>query len=398
VTLLLLVLAAGLSVAWVRAPQTGGNTVVGEVTNGTPGGTVPDDLTVMLHTFSEMGTGAAPEETGTYTTTLTEERSFRFEDVPLQEGTTVVARVTYDGVTHVSEFATVEQGPISLPVTIYETTEDPADIVISQLHLFLNQMGERIQIGTYAVIGNTGNRTYIGTPFDGVRTTWSVQLPDGAENLMFEDAELGGRFLALEDGFADTRSLPPGDARFEVSFTYELPFDENMEIAQSFDVPVRAAVLVLPEGDWRLRGENIASESTLETQMGAALSYTAGPLSAGEPLAFTVVPRTSGDSSPSSGRTAQNGSSNSLAAGIAALVVAGVVVALMWRDGVHPGDDVHPRAPSPGPIPAEVRSQVETIAALDRDFDDGKVSKTAYRERRRSLKRRLHQTLSDQGR
>ncbi len=390
-TLLLLVLAAGLSVAWARAPQTEGRTVVGEVTNSTPGGAVPDDLTVMLHTFSEMGAASAPEETGTYTTTLTGERSFRFEGIALQEGATVVARVTYDGVTYVSEFAAVEQeqGTISLPVTIYETTEDATDIAISQLHLFVNQMGNSVQIGTYAVIGNNGNRTYIGTPVDGVRTTWSVQLPDQAENLTFEHAELGGRFLALEDGFADTRSLLPGDARFETSFTYELPFEETMEIAQSFDVPVRAAVLVLlkrSDGDWQLRGEDVTSESTLETQMGPALSYTAGPLGAGEPLTFSIVPSTSSGSSPPPGRTAEGRSSNGLALGVVALVVAGVVVALMWR------------APSPGPVPTSVRPQVEAIAALDRDFEDGNVSEASYRQRRRSLKRRLHQTLSDQDR
>jgi len=375
-TLAFLLLLAGLSVAWVPDPQTQSGVVLGELVNGTPGGAVPDDLLVTLHVFSDM------EETRTYTTTVTGERSFRFEDVSFREGQTLVARVAYDGVTYVSDFATVEeeQDALSLPVTVYETTQDPAEISISQLHLFVNIMGDRTQVGVYAVIGNAGSRTYTGSPADAVSTTWSAKLPDGAESLQFDGAELGGRFVALEDGFADTRPVLPGGASLETSFTYELPFQEGVQIEQVFDVPVRAAVLVLPEGDWGLRGPGITSEGTLDTQMGAALSYTAGPLAADEPLAFRLVSQSAGTSSapndePSSG----------LAMGIAALVMAGVAVTLMWR------------APSPDPIPPKLRPQVEALAALDHDFQRGGVSEESYREKRRSLKRRLRETLAGQG-
>lgn len=369
----LLLLVASLTVAWVPGPQTQSGTVLGEVVNGTPGGSVPNDLTVTLHAFSEM------EETRTYTTTVTGERSFRFEGVSYKEGQTVVARVVYAGVTYVSGFATVEDGQesISLPVTIYETTQDPANVTISQLHLFVNQIGELIQVGEYAVMANGGSRTYVGATNEGVTTTWTAKLPESAENLQFDGAELGGRFVSVDDGFADTRPIPPGGASVETSFTYELPFQEGTEIEQSFDVPVRAVVLVLPEGDWGLRGAGISSEGTLDTQMGAALSYTAGPLSAGEPLAFTVVPKSS-----SALETPRTPSSNGLALGIVALIVAGAVVALVWR------------APSPGPVPEEARTQVAAIAKLDREFESGRLPEQSYRKKRRSLKRRLRQALS----
>jgi hypothetical protein len=371
--LLLPLLLAGVSLAWVREPQTQIAPVLGEVMNGTPGGRVPDDLAVTLHLFSDM------EETSTYTTTLMEDHSFRFEEVCLEEGHTVVARVVYEGVTYVSEFATVEQGreTLSLPVTIYETTQDLGEISITQLHLFVNQVSERIQIGTYLVIGNAGSRTYVGTPAEGASTTWSAQLPEGAENLQFDGAQLEGRFVALDGGFADTRPIPPGGASVETSFTHEMNFREGMEIRQSFDVPVRAAVLVLPEGDWRLQGAKLTSEGRLDTQMGAALSYTAGPLSANELLSFTIVPGASGPS-----RTPEGTSTNGVVFGIAALVMAGVAIAFMWRK------------PSPGPVPVEMRAQVEAIAALDREFESGRLPEKRYREKRRSLKRRLRQTLS----
>jgi hypothetical protein len=376
-TLVFCLLIAGLSVAWVGNLQAQSGTVLGEVTNGTPGENVPEGLIVTLHAFSEM------EETQTYTATVSEERSFRFEQISYEEGDTLVARVAYGGVTYVSEFATVEQGQetISLPVTIYETAEDPSSVAISQLHLFVDRVGEQIQVGAYAVIGNSANRTYVGSSVDGIRKTWSASLPEGATNLQFDGAELGARFIAEEDGFADTRPIPPGDASIETSFSYEIPLREGVAVEQSFDLPVRAVVLVVPEADWGLRGPDISSEGVLDTQMGKALSYTAGPLDAGELLAFTIAPRSS-----SAPEMPDAQGSSDLALGIGALVVAVVAVALMWR------------APSPGPIPEKARTQVEAIAALDGDFEDGRLSEHSYLEKRRALKQQLRQTLSGQRR
>ena len=372
-TLLFLFIAAGLSIAWRQTFQPGDGMVIGEVVNGTPGGAIPPNLSVTLHTFSGM------EETGVHTTTVSAEGSYRFEEIALEEGETLVARAVYEGVTYVSEFVTVEpeQETVSLPVTIYETTADRADVTVSQLHVFVNQVGERVQVGTYAVIGNAGNRTYVGSPQDSVRTTWSARLPDGAENLQFDSAELGGRFIPLTNGFADTRPVPPGAATSETSFTYEIPLREGMEIEQSLDLPVRAAVLVLPEGAWRLEGAGLSPEGMLETQMGPALSYTTGPLGAGEPLAFRLVPLGTERSTVPSGD-----SSNGLAFGIASLVLAAVGVALLWR------------SPAPGPVPERIRAQIEAIAFLDERFEDEQVPEKAYREERRALKRRIRRKLS----
>lgn len=369
-------LCALLSVAWAYETQSPGGRVVGEVTNGTPTGGVPDDLVVTLHAFSGM------EETGAYTTTVASDRAFLFEDVSFGEGETLVARTVYDGVTYFSEFAPVEPGQqeLSLPITIYETTDDRGSVSVAQLHVFLEQSGERLQIGQYCVVNNGGDRTYVGSPAagSGISTTWSVKLPSGAENLRFDSGQLGGRFVATENGFADTRAIPPGQAGVEASFTYDVPYSsEGLGVEQAFDVPVSSVVLVLPGGRLGLEGSGLSSEGTLETQMGPAVSYTAGPLNAGDPLSFTVVPR-----EPAAAGTRQE-ASNGLTVGIVALAMAGGAVYWLWR------------SPLPGAAPPEARSQVEAIATLDRDFEEGHVPQEAYRKKRRDLKRRLRESLSD---
>lgn len=368
-------LAASLSIAWAYDAQDLVGTVVGEVTNGTPDGGVPDDLTVTLHVFSGM------EETGVYTTALTSDREFRFEEVSFQEGETLAARTMHEDVAYFSEFLTAEsdQQEVSLPITIYETTDASGDVGVAQLHIFVEKADARLQIGQYCVISNNGVRTYVGSPRSesGESTTWSVRLPGDAQNLRFDGGELGGRFVATQSGFADTRAVPPGNAGVEASFTYELPYPEEFEIEQAFDVPVNAVVLVLPGGNLGLEGDGLSSEGTLETQMGPAVSYTAGPLDAGEPLSFAVVER---EETASGTRSAD--ASGGLAVGIVALAVSGGAGYWLWR------------SPPPGPVPAEVRSEVETIAALDRDFEEGRVSEKVYRKKRQALKRRLRERLS----
>jgi hypothetical protein len=321
------------------------------------------------------------EETDTYTTPLTADNAFHFSGVALDAGRTLVARTVHDGVTYVSEFTALEpdQQQIQLPIVIYETTEDRGNIVIAQLHIFVNQMGERLQVGEYCVISNTGDRAYVGRVNSAVdeNTTWSVALPDGAENLRFEGADLGGRFVALDDGFADTRPLIPGTASVEASFTYDLPYSRGLGLRQTFDVPVNAAVLVLPEGDLALKGDQLSPEEKLDTEMGTAFSYRAGPLDGGEPLGFAVVPRAlNGSATKPAERT------DGLAVGIAALAAAGAAVYWMWR------------SPAPGPVPSQFRSQAEAIAALDRDYEAGLIPQNKYRQRRTSLKRRLRDQLS----
>jgi hypothetical protein len=53
------------------------------------------------------------------------------------------------------------------------------------------------------------------------------------------------------------------------------------------------------------------------------------------------------------------------------------------------------RSPLPQKMPLEARSRVEAIVALDRDFEEGRIRQDAYRKKRRALKRRLRESLSD---
>ncbi len=367
-----------LTIGWSPYPQEQGIVVTGQVTNGTLDGTVPADLPVTLHTFSEM------EETGVYTTTLTPDNSFYFDDVALEEGNSVRARVVYQDVAYFSDFVEAEQAELELPVTIYETTEDPSDVQITQLHLFVNKVGDHIQVGEYHLVGNTGDRTFVGVENaeTGQQTTLNIFLPDGAEGLSFDGPGLGERFLEQENGFADSEPILPGDTTVDLLFSYELSYREGMQVERIFDAPVVSiALLLYHDGSGLvLEGEGIIPGDAKEK----AITYMAGPLEAGSPFVFKLVAGSPAMSpAPAGVAPSRNNTARETAIGLAALAVAVAVVYWMYR------------SPAPGPLPSQARPVVEKIAALDADFEAGRVAEGAYRKKRGSLERQVRASLKE---
>lgn len=376
-------LALLLTTGWAPAPQEGRAAVVGQVTNGTSGGTVPAGLLVTLHV------SVGVEETGTYTATLAADGAFRFDDLAVEGGEMFVTRVVYQDVAYISDLATFDPGQeeLSLPVVIYETTEDSSSILVTQLHVFISMVEERLQIEEYYLVSNTGDRTYIGVEDaeTGQRVTLTITPPDGAESMRFDNAGLGERYLEREEGFADTEPILPGTATVEVLLDYDLPYREGLRVERTFDVPVASVVLVLPDEGMALEGAGLTPEGTMDTQMGPALSYIAGPLAVGEPLAFTLVARSQvvAPSAPAGSSPARN-TAREISVGLVALAAAMVAVYLLWR------------SPPPGALPARARPLVEAIAALDADFEAGQVAEKSYRNKRKTLKRQLRALLADQ--
>jgi len=381
-------LLALLTVGWTSHPQEETLAVVGQVINGTPGALVPTGLEVTLHVFAD-----AEEEVDTYTTTLAADGSFAFEGLAAVEGRTYVVQVTYQGVDYFSESGSPQAGQreLSLPVTIYETTEDPASIQVAQLHIFMVGMGDHMQVGEYYLVGNAGDRTYVGSedPQTGERVTLRFTVPEGAEGLSFDGPGLGERFVEQEGGFADTEPVPPGTVSSAVLFHYELPYHEGLQVERVFEMPVASVVLVMGQGELAPEGPGLTPAGVVDTQMGPALSYTAGPLAVGEPLAFTLVPApppAPAAAVPSTTATPVRNPARETAVGLVALAAATVAIYLLWRP------------PAPGPVPVLIRPLVEEIAALDEEYEAGKVPERMYRKQREDLTRRARAALKRGGR
>ena len=217
--------------------------------------------------------------------------------------------------------------------------QDASAIEATQLHFFVTRSEGGLAIGEYYLLSNTGEQTYEGVedPQSGERVTVYFTLPEGAQGLRFDGSGLGERFVEVEGGFADTEPIPPGLATVEVLFTYELPYREGMQIRRTFGVPVASVVLVVAEDGLALEGDGVVPAGTLDTQMGPALSYTAGPLQVGEPLVFSVVAGTESAPVAPVASSPTRDTTREVAIGLVAIAAALAVAYLLWR------------SPAPGP-------------------------------------------------
>ena len=367
----------------VAAQATGDGVVTGSVTNGTPGGTIPGGSPVTLRFFS----GA--EWTNTYTSTLEAEGTFRFADLEAEAGNDFMARIVYQDVTYYSEPTNLD-GEVVADIRIYETTDDPSLVQIDQAHLFIVPTGDMLQIAEYYLLGNTGERTYIGADQgDGDwRTTVAFTVPPAAVGLAFDGLGLGERFVGGATSFADSLPIPPGTATIDVDFSYELTYEEGLELTRELSVPVKSVVIIVNGSEIGLEGPGVEFGGMMDTQMGPAASYTAGPYPAGVPFMLRFVPQDSDVSAsmeaavpadPSGPRQRDPGS-EALIGGVI-LVVAALVAYQVWQ-----------AQPTP-PMPDAARDTVADIVALDERYANDDLTDQEYERKQAAIKHKVRSYL-----
>ncbi|MGC9395425.1 MAG: hypothetical protein ACP5J4_11275 [Anaerolineae bacterium] len=366
----------------VLAQDTGGIVVTGSVTNGTPGGGLPVGDPVTLRFYSQG------EWTAIYTTTLSADGTFRFADFAMDAGSDFVTHIVYQEVDYYSSPTKLAGGTdVVTDIAIFEPTTDPSGVVIDQMHYFIAPSGDSVRIAEYYLIGNTGDRTYIGTEnADGTRTTITFTPPAGARELFFDGPGLNERFVGDMAHFADTRPIPPGATVIDVDFSYQLPFTDGMRIERVVDLPITSVALIVSSESLGLSGSGLNPQGMMNTQMGPAASYAAGPLAAGEPLAFTFVPQTMTVTTTGSGTTARTRTANPTRdafLGAVVLALAAFVGYRLWKPASVP------------PPPEAARPLLEAIAALDTRFAAGDLPEEAYHREREALKQQLAALLQD---
>ncbi|MBC7236200.1 MAG: carboxypeptidase regulatory-like domain-containing protein [Chloroflexi bacterium] len=278
-----LALALALWIPSANAEQTQG-AVVGQVTNGTPGGGSVADLEVTLRILTNQGAAE------TLSARTDAEGRFRFEGVPKGPETRYMAQVSYQDVIYSSSLPAFEpeQNEITTTVTVYETTTDKEHIRTARAHLLLNAHEGSLVVTEMHVLDNAGDRTYIGTEeLEGRRWVSRFWLPQGIRALTFEDGTLGGRFLAIAGGFVDAEPLWPG--RTSVVFSYILDCGgQGCDLGRDLTWPIENLNVLLPARGMQILSDQVRYESTLEAQGREFANYVGRNLATGTRLALRV--------------------------------------------------------------------------------------------------------------
>lgn len=360
--------------------------VNGKVINGS-GGDVPQDLDINLHGLDGMSIVI------TDTTRADQDGIFTFQDVEMPAGRRFLATTEYQGAAYASEDAIADGSTdeINLEITLYETTTDTSVLSADGLHIFFDfsQPGV-VTVGQWFIISNRGNKVVI--PAEQGSPVVSFTLPEGAQNLRFQDGVLGERYVETPNGFGDTAAIMPGSSSEQLVYAYDLPVENNMEISQLLGIPVDTVVVFLPEGSYKVKSESLQDDGVSDVQGATFHMYSGGNLNAGDQLKMSLY--TSIFPDLKIGSMAVPLVPVGIALGIfgLVLVVTGVLLYKNYRTREEEQTDTS--SPPVKPIEKEnPDSLMDAIIALDDLYKEGKLPEQAYVQRRAELKAQLKDTL-----
>jgi mono/diheme cytochrome c family protein len=356
-------------------------TVSGTVVNQTAGGSVPADLALNLHAISPDQNAQAQ----TFQGTVNSDGSYHFDNVPIQTGWQYLLTTSYEDAIFNSDVITADgsQSQLDIPLTIYEVTDDPADIQINGLLMMVQTttQANQLQVVQIASFSNTSDHAFVRSS-DGVSV--SIKLPAGATYQDFS----GGSYLVSADGtdIADVQPVLPGNSHvMHVAFT--VPYSGTANIAQTLDYPLNGQVeVLLDSSSMSVSGTGMAALGTRQLGSGSYFSYGGVfTRAAGESLSYGI----GGAAQTTPTATGGNGLST------VAYVLIGIgLLAIGAAFGFFMRERTSPSPAANGKLNAN--ALIKQIADLDLSYQNGEVAEAHYQKQRGALKRQLVALMKDQ--
>lgn len=374
--------------AVAQSSQSG--TITGSVHNGTTNQPAPAGIQVTLHAYNSSYTA-----TETLTTVLDADGRFQFTLTDKPSDWVYMVSTDYQELSFSSTIAPLSgPEPLNLPLTIYDTTSDPANVVIHQLNIALAMYGESVQITELYSFANSGTAV-----FRNQAAGLQINLPSAAQSPTFERG-LGpnsGYFPANEvvqqDGrWLDTAPLRPGPNSLTLRVSYSLPRSQ-LDLSRSLPYATNSIFVAVPDGlafaseEWQQEATQSAGER------GALQQFSQANLPQNSNLALTFQPEAVGSSNVTS--PASYPLSDGLLSMIVLLLVTSVAFRLLRP---VPGQTAVPQLATPTASPhptdnpansAERWQLLFALADLDAAYKNGKLSEQEYQQRRQEIKTRL---------
>jgi len=313
-------------------------------------------------------------------TTSGSDGTYRFEEIPYNTEQIYIAQATYGGTTFNSEVfhgTQVQGNDINLPITVFETTSDPASVKVERLHIFFDfSIPGKVQVAELYILSNTGDKVVVPASPD--QPALQFPLPQGATGLQFDEGELGSRYVALENGFGDLTPIAPGQGTHQVLFSYELPYERKTSVTLTMPFDVTAAVVLLPQSGVKLQSKQLVPMGQRNVQDMTFEMFTAGNLKAGSTIDIQLSGKPGGSPANSSGWI-----SLVIGAGVFGMALIGTGYWFLRQRRLGQQDQTDTDA-----METE-ESLVDAIIALDDLYQAGKLPEKAYQKRRMELKKRL---------
>lgn len=383
-------LSLGRQTAVAQTTQNG--TITGTVRNGSTDEPVAAGTIVTLNAYNNSFTNAE-----TLTTAVAADGRFQFTLSDKPADWVYMVSTTYQELSFSSNIVKLAADQsLDLPLTVYESTSDPANIIISNLQISLNFVGQEAQVSELYTVSNEATAVFTGGS-EGAGTV-QINLPESAQSPSFERGmgPNSGYFPATEfiqqDGrWYDTLALRPGPNGLTLRVTYSLPLADAFDLSRQLPYQTKSVTVALPDGglDFAADGwQQQASQSAGEN--GVFLNYTREGLMPNSELALTF----SGTAAfvPATASTSSTAGDWIISLGIV-LLIATIALRLL-----RPRKNTVrlPQLATAGPAPlrpetdkAERRQLLSALADLDIAYQSGQLAEAAYQQQRQDIKNRL---------
>jgi mono/diheme cytochrome c family protein len=363
-------------------------TITGQVTNGTAGGALPADLPVTLYILEDTPTGIKNESR---TTTIDAEGNFSFTNVPADTEKSYVVSATYRDRLFTGDIVTgetLQQNPV-LPLSIYELTEDPTVIKITDMNTQVDAIGEGLQVIQEIVFHNNSDRMYTNSMEVGDNRFASVVvgLPPGAAGIAFPGNQ--SRFVTGGEQNVVVDSIPvvPGEDHI-VQLSYFVPYEDGAVIDQPVYYTLEGSVRLSVSPDTlKVTSEQLTAGESQIIQGQTYQVFTGQPaLSPGDVVRFELTGRAA--EVAGGGGVTSDSIPTVVIVALALVFIITVLVYVYLRQSA--------RTPKPGDKQLLIDGLIRQIAELDNQHDAGKIDEAAYQSQRGRLKARLAELMGEE--
>lgn len=171
--------------------------------------------------------------------------------------------------------ATIENGKarMELEVPIYESTNDPAQVKLDQVHILFNFASDGIEVKEFFLLSNTGEFTVKNTFVldDGKSGVLKFSLLEQAQFVNFEAKE-ENRFVPVAGGFVDMQPFIPELKSRQILVYFVVMYTENNSFTYQAPYPVDNLNFLFSESAGvTLNGKGLTPSDTLTTADGSKI-------------------------------------------------------------------------------------------------------------------------------
>lgn len=356
--------------------------VSGNLINGSGGG-IPTGQKVTLEGF-DKDQAATYQKVMELVAPVGPNGSYSFKGVEVPQGRVFIIITSWEGVEYQSDPVAVSTTTtdFTLPITIYEKTDDSKVLAINQVHLIFDLSSQNeIQVTEVFIVSNPGKQVVV-VASDGTTIPF-LQSPKNAAGLQYQLSQGSAPLLNATGGFA---MIPGADRQYGFIASYTMPYANSLKFDQPFSLPVSSLTVFVPQG-MRARSEQLTDGGLQDVQGKSYQMYQANKIASGGSFSFTLT----GKPGASTGSTISRQTWVLIGVGAVGLILVGLGIFLYLRDRARLKNEIESEQVDiqPDALGEDRDTIMDAMIALDDRYKAGEIPKGAYETRRQELKDRL---------